>query len=294
MNPAIGLSVEQFGVLYWIPIGLLLLLTPLLIILCKKKGEVFTHRFLIVMFSANFLLHFLKQVIIPSYIEKWPGGLVSSTAENFCAFMVLFSPLFYLSKNKFLRDYLFYMGIPSALAAYMMPTSPSTVDLLTPSGFLEVTRYYLCHAPIFYGGILMVASGIHKLSYKRYAAIPFMILIVLGLVWSNNALWNFAFHNFEWSELLSRDNPFMNSSYPNGPGVNLDATLGGIYPYLIPFLQTYKVDGVIYFTPIIWTLPLLIIISIVLFPALCLPFTLKDMKEDIARRKKKKQETPEV
>ncbi|MCR5079316.1 MAG: hypothetical protein K6B65_05320 [Bacilli bacterium] len=270
--------------LYFIPILALIAGYFPLLILCKRKGGKFTYTFVLSMYWANFALHFLKQ-FLPGYIEKLPAGLYTSTALNWCALFIVAAPFLLISKKKVFLDYLFYMGVISSLLAYFFPTNPMIEDLATAKGIAETSRYYLCHAPLLYGGCLLLASGYHKLDYHRYFWAPFLIWCALGISYLNCILFNIPFHNYDWSEALNRDNNWVNGSFALGPGTSFDKVLGGVYPYLINYVQIYYVGDTLYFTPVLWLLPFIMAIGVIVFPFLCLPFEYSHIKEDRLKKK---------
>ena len=270
----IQLGVAQWNLPYWVALLSSLLIAFVLVLAAWQKGDRFSHKLVLVLLSFNFALHFLKQ-FIPAYQSLWPGGLVSSSAENFCALMVLISPILYLSQSKFARDYLFYMGVLSGLVAILFPTRPVEFGFDTVDGIIETLRYYVCHIIILAIGPIMLAGKLHTLSRKRFWLQPLFILFALAICFANCALMNVLFHNFEWDALLERGNDFMNSSFCNGPGVAYDEVLGSAYPYLIPYVQIYYVEGILHFTPILWLFPFLILLSPLVFFLLCFPFTFK-------------------
>ena len=275
------LYVTTGGILYWIAIIALVLGLVPAFLLCKKKGRKFAYRFILTLYWCDFALHFLKQ-LMPGYIDIFPAYLVRSTAENFCALFVIIAPFLLISKNKIAYDYLFYMGILSSLGAYFYPTAPGISDLRTIEGIFETTRYYVCHMPLLYGAVCLVAGGLHKLDYKRFWITPFNIFLACGICFVNSAAMNAIFHNWDWSLLLNRDNGYMNASFELGPGTSFDKSLGFLYPYMINVIQIYyNAQGELCFTPVLWTLPLFYALAPIVFLFLCLPFEHKHIKEDI-------------
>ena len=274
-------SVEYGNILYFIPIVALAATAVLLCLLCGKMGQKWTLRFVLIMAWANFALHFLKQ-FAPSYIEAWPTGLARSTMENLCAVMVVLTPFALLSKKKVLLDYLYYMGIVSASLAFLAPTGAVGLNLGDPGDLFEVTRYYLCHAPIFLTGLLLVSSGAHRLDYHRLIHVPFLVIAALIIIALDDVVLNAVLYRRDWMTLLDRDQPIFNSSFLFGPSSEVDESFGWAYNYLIPGLQTYRVDGVLHFTPILWVVPYLFIATLLLGPLLALPSELRHMKMDWA------------
>lgn len=79
-----------------------------------------------------------------------------------------------------------------------------------------------------------------------------------------------------------------NQSMQFGPQPGVDAIFGWAYPYLIPGLMVYWVDGVIYFTPCIWIIPLIYLGTLIAGPLLALPFAHRDMYIDVLAHKQKR------
>ena len=104
----------------------------------RGKSARFISRFLFTIIALNFILHFCKQ-FFSSYRAELPGSLKKSTAENICAVSTLIFPFIYLSKNKTLKDYMFYMGVLSGIAATLLP-----VEAVGHAPFdVDVIRFYL-------------------------------------------------------------------------------------------------------------------------------------------------------
>ena len=280
------IKVDYLNILYFAPIVFLVLTALGVGMLTKKKGEKWTYRFLLILSFVNFALHFLKQ-FFPSYIAMWPSGLARSTGENLCAVMVLASPFLLLSKNKYLYDYLFYMGVISSSLAYLFPTGALGLDLVDASNLFEVGRYYLCHAPILLVAVSLLTGRIHKLDYHRLLHLPFLILAAYCLILLDDVLLNLILYRQDWSTLLDRGQDIFNSSFLFGPGVWLDEAFAWAYNYLIPGLQTYRIDGVIHFTPILWLAPYLFILTFLFGPLFCIRSQHREMKMDIVRARVK-------
>lgn len=273
------LSLTLGNPLYWIAVLLLVLGLFASLFAAKRFGKEITYKIVFWMYWANFALHFLK-LLFPGYIDHMPEQICRVTPENFCALFVLIAPFLLISKKKLAYDYLFYMGTISAFMAYLFPTSPLAADLNTVEGVFETARYYLCHAPLLYGGAMLVISGLHKLDYKRYFLTPLLIFLALGIVFCNCLLMNVFFHNFEWSAAFDRSTGFMNSSFELGPGPSLDATLGSVYPYMIHYIQIYYDGDTLHFVPVLWMLPLLYLGALILWPILALPLDFEHFKAD--------------
>ena len=273
--------VHYFDIFYFIAIFGMVVLAVLSGWLCKKKGPEFTHRFVLVLVWVNFAIHFLKQ-FTPFYIDRWPYSLATSGVPNLCAFFVLFGPLMYLSKNKYFRDYFFYIGILSGVLVFLWPTT--AVEVTYPDGtpvdgvayVLECIRFYLCHLLILVPPICMVAGGLHKLEFRRLWSIPLcfgFVLFVIGvhcvICGPVLRLPEYASEWFGPSGLFGRGSvyPGSNESMQFGPQAKFDKTiLGSLYPFWFPYLLSYNIDGVTYFVPVLWMIPALYLGTYIIGP----------------------------
>lgn len=274
------LKVELFNLPYFLFIALICVCFVVSTFLSRRFGKDWTYRFISVLAWSNFALHFVKQ-LNPFYVASWPMGLGRSTAENLCAFLIMVSPFIIKWGNKYMKDYLFYMGIISSLLVFLCPTSAFGLDLGELENFLEVSRFYICHIPLLIIGYLEVDSGFHELNYHRLIAMPFMFMTVEAILVANACLLNLVLYKLPWGEFLDRGNPLLNSSLPFGPTPEMDKILGAFYPMLIPYLQTYYVDGIIKFTPVLYLFVPYAIGTLLLGPLLALPFENRRMKLDI-------------
>ncbi|MBQ7250885.1 MAG: hypothetical protein IJS37_06050 [Bacilli bacterium] len=264
--------VRYFGIYYFVAIFGMALLATLSVFLCKKKGPRFAHRFILALVWANFALHFVKQFTL-YYFERWPYSLSASGVPNLCAFFVLFGPLMYLSKNKYLRDYFFYIGVLSGILVFFWPTTAVEATYLDGLTYvLECIRFYLCHLLILIAPLCMVASGLHKLEFRRLWAIPLcfgfaLFIIALHCVICGPLL-RLPGYIGEWfgpNGIFGRQGS--NESMQFGPQAKFDKTiLGSLYPFWFPYLLSYNIDGVTYFVPVLWMIPALYLGTYIIGP----------------------------
>lgn len=280
------LKVELFNFPYFLFIALDIVAFIVSVSFSRRLGKDWTYRFISVLAWSNFALHFLKQ-LNPFYVASWPEGLGRSTAENLCAFLIMASPFIIKWGNKYMKDYLYYIGMISSILVFLAPTGAIGLELGDLENFLEVLRFYICHVPLLIIGFLEVDSGFHELNYHRLIAVPIMFLFVEGILVANACFLNSVLYKMDWNLFLDRGNPLLNSSLPFGPTPGMDKMLGFIYPYLIPYLQTYYVDGVIKFTPVLYLFIPLCLGTALLGPLLALPFEKRRMKLDIEAIKMK-------
>ena len=283
LSPFLYLSVEKGNFLYFFFIAFLFAGTFLCRSLCRHFGKKFAHEFVLVLLWMNFAFHFLKQ-LNPFYLADFPFSIGRSSLENFCALLICAAPFIYLSKNRYLKDYLYYVGLLSGIVVYLIPTGALGRDLSSMDNLLETIRFYGCHFPLVAVPVVMVDAGLHELDYHRLPALPFLFVAANAIVLLNGVLMSFVFRFPGWphtlEEFIDRAG-FVNQSATFGPPPSLDPILGWLYPYLIPGLMTFVVDGTRYFTPCVYLFFPVALVTLVFGPVLCFPFEKRHMKLDL-------------
>ncbi len=178
----------------------------------------------LVLFSiliVGFILHFTK-MNIPPYSEIVNGELVitdrgwrDSWFVNICGANIALFPFIFLTKNKYLKDYMFYIGVISGLIALFYPQEPmAKPDQIAE--LLDIIRFYFHHWMLLAVPILMVLLKKHKLSYKRVWVAPvglllLMLFIILNQIFQSelgfiplrngNAIPNYKNTSYIWGPL---------------------------------------------------------------------------------------------
>ncbi len=125
------------------------------------------------------LLHFLKAYIPPYSVDE-ARLLRDAWFVNICGANIALFPFFFLSKNKYVKDYMFYIGVISGLIALFYPQEPiAKLDQLAE--FWDIVRFYFHHWMLLTVPLLMVLLGHHQLSWKRILSAPVGLLLVMGL-----------------------------------------------------------------------------------------------------------------
>ena len=268
-----------------------------LVLLCRKKGNEFAHKTILVLLWANFALHFVKQVL-PTFITWLPQGLCDSLFPNLCAWLIFFGPFIYLFGNKHLKDYLFYIGLISGTAVYFLPTGAVRHDLPALEYASETARFYLCHFPLITVPLIMVGQRLHRLDWKRLWSIPLIFGVALLCISFHSILFGpiLKFDKFphEWFgedgvfNRMALNAKIANQSMQFGPQPASDHVLSWLYPYLIPGLMTFHYEGQLYFTPVIWILPFIALGTAIVGPLMALPTEHKAMRMDVLAWKQKR------
>ncbi len=282
------ISIQLGNPLYILTILILFFIIFFSLKLCHKKGKQFSYRFILGILIFNFLLHFAKQ-LFPPYMKQFPSSLWKSTFENLCATLIIISPFIFVSKNKYLKDYMYYIGVISGIGVYFFPFGTFGRDLTNMDVLIDVIRFYVCHIPLVLCGFLMVEEGFHKLDYRRLWSIPITYLTLQCVIFTNDVV-KFACGGYAnecgyidskeaWMVFLYRNGP-ANESTNMGFKENFDSFLSWLY---IPYLMTYKMDGRTYFIPVLWAYLPILSLSYPVGTVLAYPFQKEQMKIDYRR-----------
>ncbi len=135
--------------------------------------------------AVNFALHFLK-MLFPPYNdpEEFSYYIQTITPENVCAINTMIFPFIFLKKDGALRDYMFYIGVISGIAASWIPMSIEDAGVFD----FDTVRYYFCHTVLWTVPLLTVMFGLHRLDYRRIIFTPLIYILVLSVIVSNEVV----------------------------------------------------------------------------------------------------------
>jgi len=245
----------------------------------RKKNLTFQKWFIFGLFSFNTILHFLK-IFNSYYQERLPEYYATITFDNICAVSAIPFPLTFIIKSKTLKDYMFYIGIISGLAALLYPSGG--VLNRAPYAF-DYFRFYVCHGIIFYGPIYMVAFGLHKIDYRRIWKVPFVFWGVLTLIFLNTIMCA------EMGITDIRSTNFLNTGYERnaslvfGPTKDFEKASQLLLIFVPDFLKTVQFGpyaGQFKCVPLLWLLIPSYIYMVFFSFLLALPIEYRKMKVD--------------
>ena len=232
--------------------------------------------------AFGLLLHFLK-VYIPPYSVDEARKLRDAWFVNICGANIALFPFFFFTKNKYVKDYMFYIGVISGLIALFYPQEPlAKVDQL--GEFWDIVRFYYHHWMVMAVPLLMVLLGLHELSYKRILSAPVGLLLLMLFIMLNQIFQSeLGFIPLRGTDIF--DTHYKNSSYIWGPGEN-DA-IGTFFTWFCPDCFTIipkgEFAGQVKYWPWFWLIcPVFILVTPLSF-GLCSIFDGKNIKKDVKR-----------
>ena len=238
----------------------------------------------IVLFSIlalGLIMHFTK-VYYPPYSTDEARMLRDSWFVNICGANISLFPFMFFSKNKKVKDYMFYIGVISGLIALFYPQEPLAKSNQLGEQ-LDIIRFYFHHWMLLAIPLLMVLLKHHKLSYKRVLAAPTGLLIVMLYIIVNQIFQS------ELGFIPLRDQGeffdigYKNSSYIWGPGT--DDAIGNFLAIFTPkIFKTIPVGefaGQEKYWPWFWLIvPVYLIVPVLCF-LISLIFDFKQFKAEI-------------
>lgn len=260
------MQIAMFNGWYFFWLLLLGAVTVGLYYLLRNKSRKVQSIVLFSILAFGLLMHFMK-ALYPPYSTDEARMLRDSWFVNICGANISLFPFFFLSKNKKLKDYMFYIGVISGLIALFYPQEPlAKSDQLGEQ--LDIIRFYFHHWMLLAVPLLMVLLKHHKLSYKRVFTAPTGLLIVMLYIMLNQIFQS------ELGFIPLRDQSeffeigYKNSSYIWGPGT--DDAIGNFLALFTPkFFKTVPVGefaGQTKYWPWFWLItPVYLIVPILSF-----------------------------
>jgi hypothetical protein len=227
-----------------------------------------------------FILFFAKCNFPPYSIDE-ARNLRDSWFVNICAANVGLFPFLFFCKNKYVKDYMFYLGMISGLIALFYPQDPlSKQDQITD--FWDILLFYCHHWTLLAVPLLTVLFEHHKLSYKRILSAPIGLLLLMLFIMLNQIFQSeLGFIPLRGNDMLHIN--YKNSSYIWGPGTNdaIGTFLSWFCPDFFKVIPIGSYAGQEKYWPWFWLIfPVFILVTPLAF-GLCMIFDHRNFAADI-------------
>ena len=230
--------------------------------------------------ALGLLFHFLKAYIPPYSVDE-ARHLRDSWFVNICGANIALFPFFFFSKNKYIKDYMYYIGMISGLIALFYPQEPmAKVDQLAESW--DIVRFYFHHWMLLAVPLLMLLWGHHQLSWKRILVAPVGLLLLMLFIMLNQIFQSeLGFIPMRGDDLLHTN--YKNTSYIWGPGTNdaIGNFLALFCPKFFTVIPIGEFAGQEKYWPWFWLIfPVFILVTPLSF-GLCMIFDHRNFGQDV-------------
>ena len=284
----INLNGNFFNLYYWIPIALTFIILFIIWFIFKNKTYEQQNKLIIILLFFNLFFHLTKLFFEP-YLSGLPSTIRNISFENICAVSTLIFPFLYLSKNRILKDYLYYFGLLGGLAALFIPTEALNQPFFT----YDTIRFYIVHSILLIAPILMMLFKLHKINYKKYWQTLVVFVVVLIIIMVNEWILGLL----GWVDMtLFFDRGYRNSSFIFGPTPMFDKVANYIIDPLVPnFLRKdyFNLGIVDFYFPILWMTGIIVVYGSILLLGLASLFDYQTIKDDFIKIFKKKEKRGE-
>ena len=256
-----------------------------------KDKSTKTQKIVLFSFLAfGLLCHFLK-AFIPPYSVDEARKFRDSWFINICGANIALFPFLFFSKNKYVKDYMFYIGVLSGLIALFYPQEPLAKSNQIGE-FWDIVRFYYHHWMLIAVPLLMVFFKQHTLSYKRILSAPIGLLILMLFIMLNQIFQSeLGYIPLRGTDIF--DTHYKNSSYIWGPGTDdaIGEFLAIFCPKFFTKIPVGEFAGQMKYWPWFWLIfPVFILVTPLSF-GVAMVFDhkafAKDMKELSKKARKK-------
>lgn len=279
------MNIQMFNFWYWFWLIISLGSTVGLYFLLRNKSAKTQKIVLFSILILGLVAHFTK-FLYPPYSTDHARMLRDAWFVNICGANIGLFPFMFLSKDKRVKDYMFYLGMLGGLIAVFVPLEP-IAKVNQAAEWIDIIRFYFHHTILYAVPLLMVLFKLHTLSYKRVFWCPVYLLVVMLFIMLNQVFQS------ELGFIPLRGNDIINVNYKNssliwGPGNESFAVVfTALCPKIFKTIPCGEYAGQTKYWPWFWLIVPAFVYLIPICFAICMIFDYKNFRSDFAIVKSK-------
>lgn len=248
-----------------------------LFLLLHNRSQRTVKTVLIALMAFALALHFMKG-FFPPYSLDYNRHLRDSWFINICGANIALFPFMLVSKSKYAKDYMFYIGVLGGLIAVFYPIEPILKPDQTEEIF-DVLRFYLHHNLLWYVPMLMVLLKVHTIDYRRIWAVPIVFLLVMLFIILNQIFQSeLGFIGLRGEDIHAI--PYVNNSLIWGPDGNISNLIDWACPDFFKTIPVGAHKGEAKYWPWFWLIVPCFVILIPVCFLMSLIFDFENFKKD--------------
>lgn len=279
------MNIQMFNFWYWFWLIISLGSTVGLYFLLRNKSAKTQKIVLFSILILGLVAHFIK-FLYPPYSTDHARMLRDAWFVNICGANIGLFPFMFLSKDKRVKDYMFYLGMLGGLIAVFVPLEP-IAKVNQAAEWIDIIRFYFHHTMLYAVPLLMVLFKLHTLSYKRVFWCPVYLLVVMLFIMLNQVFQS------ELGFIPLRGNDIINVNYKNssliwGPGNESFAVVfTALCPKIFKTIPCGEYAGQTKYWPWFWLIVPAFVYLVPICFAICMIFDYKNFRSDFAIVKSK-------
>lgn len=229
--------------------------------LLRNKSIKVQKTIIFLLMLLNLFQHIFKCIVWPHLYGT--GFNAYNTAYNFCALMIILSPIIFITRLEKIKALLCVMGTISGVIAVLVPYWFFGTNIFVYPTSSEYARFYICHLLLFLSSFLPVLLKLQKFSWRSFYFNGFIVLLFLGLILINN----FTVASITNKSFEAGINAVLNETavYIGGPryGIGFDWLMNALVALCPPFFKINYGTG---YLPILWyAIPVYVLFTLISF-----------------------------